>query len=269
MNHSAEPLLHRAVLEGNEHLLKMASKDPQLRAQKNALGFDALEMAGYLGKIGAVKILQPQSDSKILVLRRGTSKLKILSAAEFKYFFGVVYCPHLFFPDYSFFQQTLKECPWTIRKSFLGQECRNLGRLYQKQLCEAKQIAVSVRWIDDQLGYGLFTEREIPPLSYVGEFTGLVRRLYRRNPNPNAYCFHYPTRFWSWDYTVIDASLYGNETRFINHSSKPNLQPMCACDRNLLHILFFSKDAIAAGTQLTYDYGQDFWLRRSPPEQSL
>lgn len=258
-----EPPLHQAVLNSDYPVIeKLASSLPALHT-RNTLGFTALEIARFLGKKEIVEILAPGQTAQIRVLKWGARQSKKLSEIEFKEFFKVEYRSHLHFPNYFFFKSTLKNCPWILKSSSFGIGNRELAEQYRKELFIGEKAPVTVQWIDEELGYGLFAAADLFEGTYVGEFTGQVRRLYRSKPQKNAYCFHYPTRFWSWHYTIVDALKEGNETRFINHSDTPNLQPLCLCERSLLHLVFVAKQNIPAGTQLTYDYGPDFWRYRS------
>ena len=121
---------------------------------------------------------------------------------------------------------------------------------------------VSIRWIDDDVGYGVFAEEDFEAGTYIGEYTGQVRTLNRWRPDSNAYCLQYPTRLFSWKYFIIDAFKEGNETRFINHNDVPNLQLSCAVDRGLSHLIFFTNRKVKKGEELTFDYGPDFWRHR-------
>jgi uncharacterized protein len=262
-----EPRIHQAVLTDDIPMLNKIAHDPVSLEQRNSLGFTAIEIARFLGKKECISILDPKHQHRrIKVQKKGAQETVKLSEAEFKAYFNVDYASHLKFSDYASFQNTLRNCPWILRSSFLGEDNRQQAYQYRNELSKGLAADVSIRWIDDELGHGLFANKNLHSGAYVGEFTGLVRRLFRRHPNTNEYCFHYPTRWWSWQYTVIDSLLEGNETRFINHSDTPNLQPLCACERSLLHIIFVTKEPIEAGTQLTYDYGKDFWKDRKKIE---
>ncbi len=61
---------------------------------------------------------------------------------------------------------------------------------------------------------------------------------------------------------MIDAALGGNELRFANHSSKPNITPYCLVRNRLLHLVLFTNQKVAKNTQLTFNYGKDFWRKR-------
>ena len=52
----------------------------------------------------------------------------------------------------------------------------------------------------------------------------------------------------------VDGSVGGNESRFINHSTKPNVG---ALRENDWGIVFYSLDDIAKGEELTFNYGFD------------
>jgi euchromatic histone-lysine N-methyltransferase len=63
---------------------------------------------------------------------------------------------------------------------------------------------------------------------------------------------------------VCDAKFYGNFTRFINHSCEPNVVGIRTFtshqDDRFPHISFFTNQDIPAGTELTLNYGDTYWL---------
>src|SRR5437016_1534451 len=54
------------------------------------------------------------------------------------------------------------------------------------------------------------------------------------------------------DGLAVDGIAGGNESRFINHSKKPNLG---AIREDKWHVVFYSLDDIAKGEELTFNYG--------------
>lgn len=256
MPNSRESPLHCAVLADDYKSIKTLSKIPSLLSSTNFLGLTALEIAQYLGKHTCERILSPTEAKRISVMKPGMNTLERLNPEEFNLHFQIKYCAHLLFPDYLILQQVMKECPWIIRKKFLKDE----NRLhYQKELSKGVVADVAIQWINATLGYGLFALQDIPVNTFIGEYTGLVRRMSRQCPDKNEYCLFYPTLI----YTVVDALAHGNETRFINHSDTPNLQPLlCLCEHNLMHFILITQVPIQAGTQLTFNYGKDFWVHR-------
>ena len=77
-----------------------------------------------------------------------------------------------------------------------------------------------IQKIDDSVGYGLFAFKDIRALEIIGEYTGVLSTSWDEGPSDqsdfNPYLLKYPVDFLC----AIDAQKSGNETRFINHSSK-------------------------------------------------
>lgn len=126
---------------------------------------------------------------------------------------------------------------------------------------------VSVLDLGDKIGHGLFTEEDIEDGAYVGEYTGIVRRDdIRKYLEPiNNYCFKYPVLDRMGKDHVIDAT-QGHLTRFINHSANPNLKPVYALIDGFYHLIFLAGRPIFKGSQLTYDYGLNYWCVRNKPQ---
>jgi hypothetical protein len=154
------------------------------------------------------------------------------------------------------------------RANEIALESQELGKQFIQHI-ESEYIPdVSIRWIDDLIGYGLFAEEEIHSGSYVGEYTGIVRRNdLRRYFGPlNNYCYEYPVPDEIGKSFVIDAT-QGNLTRFINHSFTPNLKPIHVFYDGFYHLIFLAIHRIEKGVQLSYDYGQNYWHLRHLPRQ--
>ncbi len=262
-----EPDLHDAVLrEDHESIIRMKS-EPCHVSSVNSLGFTALELACLLGKRECEELLRPRGITKVPVAGKFAATLSSYTERDLGKLFHFAYTPYLNFPSYSLLKETIRLCPLLIRWTFLGEENRRLGMQYRDAIWSGYSADVSIQWIDDQIGYGLFAHQDLDKGEYVGEYTGTVRRHDYLHPNFNSYCFHYPTRFFSAQYTYIDALYEGNSLRFLNHSNRPNLQPRCLFDRGLLHLVFFAKKTIRSGEQLTFDYGKDYWkIRRNQAE---
>lgn len=145
------------------------------------------------------------------------------------------------------------------------EEALDLGKQYIKQIDAAYIPNVSVHFINEEVGFGLFAKQAIEEGSYVGEYTGIVRRNDRRYSEPfNHYCYEYPVPDEIGRHFVIDAT-EGNLTRFINHSSAPNLKPIHVFYEGYYHLIFLAIQPIEIGTQLFYDYGKTYWYIRQPP----
>lgn len=254
--------LHIAVIKGDEKVVASLRADIAQSTSKEACGFTPLELAQLLGKDRCQQLLHGLSPACIKVQVKGEIEPASLSIADFERIFNVIYRPFLVFESYEQLKEVIHSCPYLLRSHWLANENYDCGRKYAHQLGTGMLADVSIKWISDEIGYGVFAETDIPGGAFIGEYTGVVRRLYRKRPDHNPYCFRYPTRLWCLKYFVVDAFKESNSLRFINHSDKPNLQPLCAVDRGLLHQIFISNCFIPKGTQLTFDYGADYWIRR-------
>jgi SET domain-containing protein len=153
-----------------------------------------------------------------------------------------------------------------LKNGQVHEEALLLGERFLPQIQSAYMPKVSVRWISDAIGHGLFAECDLPEGAYVGEYTGHVRKNDQRYFQPlNNYCYEYPVPDELGRSYVIDAT-NGNLTRYINHSFTPNLRPVHAFANGFYHLIFLTLTAIPAGTQLCYDYGQNYWYVRDRPQ---
>jgi len=151
------------------------------------------------------------------------------------------------------------------QSNLVSPQALELGQKYFNKIDAAYIPHVSVRWISDKVGYGLFAEEEISEGNYVGEYTGIVRKNDRRYFEPlNNYCYKYPVDDEIGRSFVIDAT-QGNLTRFINHRSKPNLKPIHVFYEGYYHLIFLALRPIQKGEELSYDYGESYWYLREPP----
>ncbi len=137
--------------------------------------------------------------------------------------------------------------------------------LFKKPLLEQKEVKHLIKKVNPLVGYGVFAETAIPELSYVGEYTGVVRKRRWREDSSNDYVFGYVIgpQGTPW---VIDAKDKGNFTRFINHSYEPNVTSRWIIANGIGHVILFANRLILPGEQLTYDYGPTYWRKRSFPQ---
>jgi len=146
-------------------------------------------------------------------------------------------------------------------------QSQTLGKQLIKKIEADTLPAVSIRWINERVGYGLFAEEDLEEGSYAGEYTGIVRKNDRRHFEPlNNYCFEYPVPDEIGRSFVIDAT-QGNLTRFINHSFSPNLKPFHVFHDDFYHLIFLAVCPIKKGEQLSFDYGINYWYIREPPQE--
>ena len=179
--------------------------------------------------------------------------------------FNIAYIESLEFSKERIFQRIKKKC---VRK-LLWKKHRIVNgwasHLFEKSLKEKREVAYLIKKVNPLVGYGVFTEKLIPELSLIGEYTGVVRRRRFWKDSSNDYVFGYVIGPHDTPW-VIDAREKGNFTRFINHSYEPNLTSKWMIADGICHIIFFANRLILPGEQLTYDYGPYYWRKRSFPQ---
>lgn len=154
-----------------------------------------------------------------------------------------------------------------LQKGNVPLEALQLGKKYRKKIESQYAPEVSIRFINERVGHGVFVEEVIKADRFIGEYTGIIRENLRTYFVPlNNYCFEYPVPDQIGRNYVIDATK-GNFTRFINHSNKPNLIPTYVFFDGFYHLIFLSLRDIQKGEQLSYDYGAGYWYIRTPPEE--
>lgn len=153
------------------------------------------------------------------------------------------------------------------KKGLLKPKSAELGRKFKKEIGQGTLPKISIRFINENVGYGAFLEENLKKGEFAGEYTGLVReniRIYF--VALNKYLMEYPVDDSLGRSFVIDAT-NGNDCRFYNHSTRPNLQIQYAYLDGFYHAILLALCSIKKGEQLTYDYGPNYWIIREPPEK--
>lgn len=138
------------------------------------------------------------------------------------------------------------------------------GRYFQKEILSLSLPDVAIRWIGPSLGWGVFADRNFKKREFIAEYVGKVRKR-KREDAKNSYCFEYVIAQGIKSSYTIDAQDEGGLARYINHSATPNLVSQLATFDGLSHVILFTKEPIAKGAQLCYDYGPDYWSKRKAP----
>lgn len=204
------------------------------------------------------------ADHQIKMVPKDSHRVKRYSPEEFKNATEVKYLSHISFHSMELKRKARRRCPWSFRFGFWGMEWHPLYDHYRDQIARGYVADVSIKWIDDVWGYGVYANRNFDTGSFIGTYTGILRPLSQRWPDHNSYCLHYPTSFWSMGRKlIVDAQAAGNETRFLNHSDAPNLDLNCLYANRLLHFFFTARAPICKGSHLTFNYGDSYWHDRS------
>jgi len=121
-----------------------------------------------------------------------------------------------------------------------------------------------IKEVNSLVGLGVFARKKLKPLTFIGQYSGIVRPRNKKKDDLNDYIFRYVDSRFSVPY-VIDAEKKGNLCRFLNHSDQPNLLSRSLVLGDSYHVIFYSKEIIEEGEQLTYDYGPYYWRKRANP----
>ncbi len=252
--------LHLAVLGNNssliETLLETGAED-----QEDKWGITPSHLTKLLGYSNA--LIKPKNRS-ILIYRNSDEKVHSIPISEFEKRLNITYTDSLIFDSIKTIHKVAKKCDRKMKKENLRQMNTWTLALHKKEMESDLDDLFYIKWINRYLGYGVFAARDIPALTYVGEYTGIVKRRNNRKNRFNDYIFSYDLcgKSTRW---CIDAKEKGNFTRFLNHSDSPNLTSRWVIKNGITHIIIFSNHRILKGAQLTYCYGPWYWRSRSSP----
>lgn len=250
-------LAHLAVIYNKCEYLK---EFQELNDQENIYGFTPKMIAAHLGR----PLESPKVTSKLFVRRKNKTEPEEFSEQETKKYFGIEYLDHLEFKNYSYLNYVCKHVKKALSKTDLKWKNHWTCCMHESQLIDKTFPLTYVKWIDALIGYGLFAGENIPQYAFIGEYTGVVRKRRAKTDKFNDYIFGYVVAINDTPF-VIDAKERGNYTRFINHCDEPNLFSTWMISKGICHVILFAKQAIAKDAQLTYDYGPNFWKKRSDP----
>ena len=105
-------------------------------------------------------------------------------------------------------------------------------------------------------GKGLFAEEDIPKGVCIIEYTGRIVSKKEAEEGTGKYLFEVNAK------KTIDGNIRSNPARYINHSCRPNCEAIGPYDK----VFIFSRKPIKAGTELTYDYGKEYFNRFIKPK---
>lgn len=190
---------------------------------------------------------------------------KKVSIEDFENLTQVSFIPYLDFENFSLFFKVQKNVQKLLKKKEIPPEQLWLGSYYRSEILNPPLPDVVLRWIDPQIGWGVFAGKDFKKREYISEYGGKLRKKGRLD-SKNAYCFEYIIAPGIYTSYTIDAREQGGIGRYINHSAKPNLLTTLATVDEINHVIFIAKEPIPKGEQLLYDYGADYWKSRSVPQ---
>lgn len=237
-------LLHLAILFKKEEIVSLLFEDSLMKKKRNQLGFTPSELALFLSSKKGFNFFS-QEHLKIF------SKDSLFSELEF--------VKNPVFDSYEILEEVLAFTKKAKKEDRIPQERVWLGAYFNLELEKGVHPLVSIQFINDEVGFGVFAGQKIPACSYVGEYTGVIKRRDAKKIKNEIYSVRYSI----WDLLkkkyVLDAKEKGNFTRFINHSKTPNLSLQSVYWRGIPRMVFVSLRKISLGEQLSFDYGTFFW----------
>ncbi|MBP9765315.1 SET domain-containing protein-lysine N-methyltransferase [Candidatus Babeliales bacterium] len=132
---------------------------------------------------------------------------------------------------------------------------------YSKDVAQSVRAPMTIKWVSDKVGWGVFADQDIVEGQFIQEYTGVSVSIVQGLDTTYAWNFlmmqEYPDRL------AIDSIFEGNEMRFVNHSNHPNILciTMLGLDGNF-HVCYVARAFIKAGEQLFVSYGAGYFVGR-------
>jgi uncharacterized protein len=175
-------------------------------------------------------------------------------------FENITYLSSMAYEDEKLKKSIFKKCNYFLKNEYIETNRLWLGSYYLKEINELKiPYKLEIKKVSDFIGYGVYANEDIGAFKFIGEYVGILRKRRKKVIKGNYYCLRYSIEDFSEKKYVIDAKDYGNHTRFINHSNKPNCEIKTAFVDNIMHMIVVTSDSIKKDQQLTIDYGSLFW----------
>ncbi len=235
----------------------------------HAENIDGLQSKKYKQIIGLKhEVLQSADTEDKLHPFQDLDKQVFYAPEERRNFFnqiGVEYCnDHIF--EY---EPILNEKAKESEKYLADREAYELlSAQYAADIAEKKLIPMSIRWIDSQVGHGIFAEKDTPKGTFIGVYGGQVKD--RLLVDSKDYAWSYPGETLDGEKITLDGAIKGNELRLINDGKDPNcvVEYIVGSD-DLWHVCYLALKDIKKGDQLLISYGPAYWESRDYVYQEL
>lgn len=249
-----DSILHLIALHNRFDLIDLFASDRGLQFRRNRYGLTPLEIAEFLNHEQIIHRLKPRAS-----LSFANQPFVSIEARYRESLSSLAFLSQPIFEGGEHLYDILAGSSKAKQEDQISSEKIWMGIYFDKELQEGLHPPVSIRHISQEIGMGVFAEQRIPPCSYVGEYTGIVLERKPKLLRDKTYCVRYTVWEMGRRNFTIDAENGGNFTRFINHSSHPNLSLQSVYWRGLPRMIFVAVKEIPEGAQLTFDYGSIFW----------
>lgn len=180
---------------------------------------------------------------------------------------GISYLSRSIYKDVPGFLKDQKTSPYYIDNR---EEFETLNFDYKDKIEEAWMADVIITLVSSDVGYGLFAGADLNPGDLLAEYAGVVQPGEDLVLDPdNAvrppegfetdYTWDYPDAWYEDLLFEVNGGKMGNELRYINHSFEANLAVEHTLINNRWVIFFVAQQFIKTGSQLTVDYGEEYW----------
>jgi SET domain-containing protein len=133
---------------------------------------------------------------------------------------------------------------------------------YLKDIKKRTLAPMYLKFINHEIGYGIFALKPIKKGEFIGVYAGQVR-VVKGTGDDVDYAWYYPINAHDGSRMVIDGKFKGNELRFINHSEHPNTECRHALIDGIWYMYYVATQDIKQGYELTVSYGGSYWNSRN------
>ncbi len=238
-------LLHLAVIDNRLDIINLLKTEPLLKTKRDCFGLSPIDLARLLGHKEASELLEPSST---------TYDLPHIESFE--------YLPYPAYETKEGLEDVIATVAKAKKEDKIPPEKIWMGIYFDKEIVKGIHAPVQIRYINSEVGFGVFATKKIAPCAFVGEYSGIIQQRTPKQLRDKNHALRYTIWEGKRNY-CIDAEHKGNFTRFLNHSSRPNLGLQSVYWRGIPRMIFIALKEIREGTQLTFDYGPLFW-RHNP-----
>ena len=161
-----------------------------MRIKRNGFGFTPGELAQFLGRKELERHL-------ITSFRSNPLHPAQLALEATRKFCDLEYLFHPIFETPQILCDILSCTQKAKEEDQISQERVWMGIYFDNEIQKGVHPVVSIRYIDSEVGYGVFSEQRIPPCAFVGEYTGVIQEWKRKPPKDEVYSVKYTV--WGWE----------------------------------------------------------------------
>lgn len=140
------------------------------------------------------------------------------------------------------------------------------ARKYTRLIKESQMAPVYISKVDNKVGHGVYAASELERDEFIGEYTGVIQnaeetagRELDRGGFESDYSWYYLEEIEQAPALEINGRFEGNELRFVNHSTEPNVDVEHTLVDGYWILFFKTTRKIKADEQLLINYGEAYW----------